>query len=226
MENFNKIRTIFLEILNENLSKGNYDWINTKLTEIKSKYSNAILFNSFSSSFKNIENKILIITELNQMKLKKINPNFDISHWNTLILARVIFLQHIDNQSFETFKNPFYMIFDSADAKEQEALYASFAYLPFQSELSHKFSLGISTNISSVFDFLAFKNPYPFQCLSELSWNQLVIKAIFNDKNIKNIIGLNQRLNPELSRMAKDLKSERQAANRIISDDIELLIPN
>jgi len=48
------------------------------------------------------------------------------------------------------------------------------------------------------------------------------LKAMFNSIALERIVGLNARLNPELSRMARDYAAERTAAGRSVPADIDL----
>lgn len=226
MSNDKTLNIIFVlvDIFNENQKKESQIWLNDIVHKLTLDYTDARLFFAFSSAFQYVEYKQLELSQNHIKLLHQLDPNYNILHWDTLILARVILLQHIPNQSFELFSKSFFAIFDTADMHEQVALYNSFYYLNFREKLASKFALGISSNISTVFDALTIHNAYPVQYLSENAWNQMVIKTIFNDKNISNIIGIKTRLNADLSKMAIDLKAERLAANRFINPQIELLI--
>lgn len=201
-----------LDILKTELSEKEFDWISSKATQLNQKFSSSFFYISFSTCVRFITKKDI--------------KSIGFEQFNTTELARLCLLLTIPNSNFEQFKTVFYPIFETADVAEQEALYLSFDFLPFKKELASKFALGISTNIGSVFDKLALNNAYPHKYLLEDAFNQLVIKTIFTDKDILEIIGLNSRLNLELSRMAKELLAERKAANRFIREEIEILLPD
>ena len=59
-------------------------------------------------------------------------------------------------------------------------------------------------------------NPYPAKYLSEPAWNQLVMKAIFTDKPLHLIIGLDARANEALVAILIDFAHERWAAGRTL----------
>ena len=67
-----------------------------------------------------------------------------------------------------------------------------------------------------VFDAIALHNPYPEKYFSELAWNQLVLKTIFNDKPIHFIEGLQNRANEKLAVTLSDFAHERWAAGRSV----------
>ncbi len=67
-------------------------------------------------------------------------------------------------------------------------------------------------------------NPYPAAHYSEPEFNQLVLKALFLGLPIEPVVGLEQRCNPELSRMCEDYYDERTAAQRTVPVDIWLAL--
>ena len=76
----------------------------------------------------------------------------------------------------------------------------------------------------TVFEAIACENPYPRRHFVELPWNQMVLKAAFSGVALTRIVGLAERRNPELARMAADYAAERRAAGRPVPDDLALVI--
>lgn len=70
------------------------------------------------------------------------------------------------------------------------------------------------TNDSNLFRALACDNPYPARHYPELEFNKLVMKAAFVGAPIDRILGVLDRANDELSRMAMEYIDEQQAATR------------
>jgi len=52
----------------------------------------------------------------------------------------------------------------------------------------------------------------------------MVLKAMFNGVPLSRIIGLESRLNSELTRMALDYAAERRAAGRAVPADLSLAL--
>jgi hypothetical protein len=75
-----------------------------------------------------------------------------------------------------------------------------------------------------IFDAIACENPYPAAYFAEPSFNHLVLKAVFTEVALARILGLADRRNPELARMAADYASERRAAGRPVPADLALVM--
>ena len=80
------------------------------------------------------------------------------------------------------------------------------------------------TNSQALFEALALHNPYPVSVYTEAEFNQLVLKGLFMDVGIQQIVGLRERANATLSRMCEDYCEERSAAGREFPPDIWLAI--
>jgi hypothetical protein len=79
------------------------------------------------------------------------------------------------------------------------------------------------SHIQPLFEAIACENPYPARHFPELNFNQMVLKVLFTGVTLARIIGLDDRVTPELGRMAADYASERRAAGRSVPSDIERL---
>ena len=104
----------------------------------------------------------------------------------------------------------------ASDLGELVALYQALALLPHPELLRLRAAEGVRTNAGPVFAAIALDNPYPAAQLDEAAWNQLVLKAIFNDRPLDRIIGFARRANLALAHMVVNLALERQAAGRTL----------
>lgn len=80
------------------------------------------------------------------------------------------------------------------------------------------------TNIQPLFQAIACENPYPAAHFPERNFNQMILKALFNNVALARIVGLPARRNADLARMAADYAAERRAAGRSVPDDIGLAL--
>jgi len=115
-------------------------------------------------------------------------------------------------------------LFEAGEIGEQESILRTLALLPEAKRFVETGLLGCRTNARRVFEAIACDNAYPERYFSELSYNQMVLKAIFIEVPVARIEGLSRRRGPELVRMARDYASERRAAGRPVPADIDLLL--
>lgn len=139
-------------------------------------------------------------------------------------LVRVYLLIHLAEK--EDGKSRIETLFDTAEMNELVALYRALPVLPTPEIWLHRATDAVRSNMGPVFDAIAFANPYPRAYFSELAWNQLVLKCIFNDKPIHLIEGLDERANQALADTLADFAHERWAAGRRVPSQVWRLIRN
>jgi hypothetical protein len=115
-------------------------------------------------------------------------------------------------------------LFEAGEIGEQESILRTLSLLPEPMRFVETGLLGCRTNARRVFEAIACDNAYPERYFSELSYNQMVLKAIFIEVPVARIEGLSRRNGAELVRMARDYASERRAAGRPVPADIDLLL--
>jgi hypothetical protein len=109
--------------------------------------------------------------------------------------------------------------------QEAVALTRSLPYLPNPSSFLLRATDAVRSNMGPVFDAIAFGNTYPKDYFNEAAWNQLVLKCIFNDKAIHQIIGLDERANQALADTLSDFAHERWSAGRRVPSQVWRLVP-
>lgn len=138
-------------------------------------------------------------------------------NWTFDRLVRVYLLTKFDSSDKDTYTKAIDTLFDTAENNEAVALISALPFLAFPDYWLLRATNAVRSNIGLVFDAIAFGNPFPKEHFSELAWNQLVLKCIFNEKPIHKIEGLKERENPELANSISYLAHERWAAGRTIS---------
>jgi hypothetical protein len=137
-------------------------------------------------------------------------------------LVRVYFLIHLAEK--EDGKSRVETLFDTAEMNELVALYRALPALSKPESWLHRATDAVRSNMGPVFDAIAFGNPFPKTYFSELAWNQLVLKCIFNDKPIHLIEGLDERANQALADTLADFAHERWSAGRRVPSQVWRLI--
>ena len=108
----------------------------------------------------------------------------------------------------------------TADVGELVAFYRGLPLYPDPPRHVLRAAEGVRTNMKSIFEAVAHRNPYPSEQLPEAAWNQMVLKALFVGSSLQPIVGLDQRANPTLARMLCDYAHERWAAARPVSPEL------
>lgn len=112
--------------------------------------------------------------------------------------------------------------YENADAGEQCSLLRAVDLFPDGHRFLPLVVDSCRTNILPNFEAVACENPYPARHFPEPSFNQLVLKALFNNVRLSRIVGLSRRVNVELARMAGDFAAERRAAGRPVPIDLAM----
>jgi hypothetical protein len=116
-------------------------------------------------------------------------------------------------------------LFETAEMQEAVALTRSLPYLPNPPSFLLRATDAVRSNMGPVFDAITFGNTYPKEYFNEAAWNQLVLKCIFNDKAIHQIIGLDERANQALADTLSDFAHERWSAGRRVPSQVWRLVP-
>ena len=139
-------------------------------------------------------------------------------------LIRVWWLLQFPTENRQRYIDAIESLFSAADMNEQVALYGALPLLAYPEEWKLRTAEGIRSNIGLVLDAIMLYNPYPARFLDEPAWNQLVMKAIFTDKPVHQIIGLDARANQPLADILIDYAHERWAAGRKVNPMLWRLI--
>ena len=157
--------------------------------------------------------------------LHRAAPDIGFERWTREDAARALLLMaRRDHAGGDAFVSSALECFEQGDAREQQSFLRAIALWPEAKAFLAAAIDACRTNIVPVFEALACENPYPAAHFPERNFNQMVLKATFNSIALSRIVGLPARLNPELSRMARDYAAERGAAGRTVPADLHLAI--
>ncbi|RVU24605.1 hypothetical protein EOJ36_06230 [Sandaracinomonas limnophila] len=206
------------KILQANLSDVNLQWINSKK---KGEAKDLAL--AFVLAGRKIESKEISVFDF----LQTIDPNWNLETCNAISLVRAYFLVLLEeNYEKEIFQKWINELFETAEINESIALIQFLSLSSYPDIVISRAKDAVRSNIGSIFDAIAFNNPFPFNYFEEAAWNQLILKCIFNDKPIHQIIGLNERRNIALAETLSDFAHERWAAHRRVPSQVwRLVIP-
>lgn len=114
-------------------------------------------------------------------------------------------------------------LFRHGDAREQQAILSALPLLPSPERFVPLARSASRSNVLPVFEALACDNPFPARHFSDEAFAQLVLKVLFVGLPLARVVGLRDRIDGELQRMARDYASERRAAGRAVPADLELI---
>ena len=150
--------------------------------------------------------------------------NNQTKNWTLDRLVRVYLLLKLENINPDGFEEQINTLFDTAEINESIALYSALPLFQNPEKWLLRATDAVRSNVGDIFDSIAFGNDYPVKYFSELAWNQLVLKCIFNEKPIHQIVGLHSRANQHLADTLSDFAHERWAAGRKIPAQVWRLV--
>jgi len=137
-----------------------------------------------------------------------------VAGWSIDRICRVWLLMQVDSADQRVYLEKIDNLFSGASMNEEVALYSALPVLAYPIEWQKRCAVGVRSNIGPVLEAIMYDNSYPSEHLAEPAWNQMVLKAFFTDKDVRRIVGLDQRANPSLAGMLFDYARERKAAGR------------
>ncbi len=151
-------------------------------------------------------------------------PGFTVDGWTLDRLARVWWLLQFPVDEEAAYVKTITQLFKAGELNELVALYSALPVLAFPEAWRFQATEGIRNNIADVQSAIMLHNPYPADYFDEAAWNQMILKAFFTDKDVTQIIGLDERKNVRLAQTLADYAAERQAAGRSLPPNIERLM--
>ncbi|MBC9930993.1 EboA domain-containing protein [Chitinophaga qingshengii] len=201
-------------IIAGNSSEQTREWLQQRLEKVAS-------IPQFNQTFTAIprftgKNEITVSPEQAAV-LQQLVPGFFVQGWTLDRLIRVWWLLQLDSANKTVYLDTIEKLFLSAEMNELAALYSALPVLAFPDAWKLRTAEGVRSNIGVVQEAIMLKNPYPARYLDEPAWNQLVMKAIFTEKPLHLISGLDERSNAALAAILTDFAHERWAAGRRVS---------
>ncbi|NNJ27811.1 EboA domain-containing protein [Alienimonas chondri] len=144
--------------------------------------------------------------------------------WSVDQAARIALLDAFPTDDEPRWLSAFDKLADAAEVRELVTLYQALPRLPFPEALADRAVDGLRTNVKTVFEAIAHRNPFPRERFTDDRWNQMVLKALFIGSSLRPIDGLRERMNDDLSQMLRDYADERSAAGRDVPADLTALL--
>jgi hypothetical protein len=214
-----KINSLLWEILTAQIAPSEAKWL-----EENGVAEPLELMTAFVATPRFLAKRTVKPTVQQTLELNEIMPGYSVEDWGIVRLSRVWLLSCLDTANKEEYCRHLETLFDTAEMNEMVALYSALPLLEYPEKWLFRATDAVRSNMGVVFDAVALKNPYPTKHFTELAWNQLVLKAIFNDKPIHFIVGLEERVNENLAFTLSDFAHERWAAGRTVPAQVWRLV--
>jgi hypothetical protein len=211
------MRDLLTDILTQSAPPEAAAWLRERLAEQETQFSKRPFYYAFSGVSRRFPKRGRLETTPEQAnRLRELAPGLSLEHWDVFRLARVLLLLALAKQEKGVFRETIAALLNTADLREQAAIYSAYPLLPHQDELVESAIDGLRSNIVDVFDSIALNNPLPAARFTDAAWNQMVLKAIFISRPLYRVAGLDARRNADLAAAISYLAHERWAAGRRI----------
>jgi len=197
------------------LSAAAMSWFDNALDAARRQDKNRLL-GAYTGAARHAGNSALSLTAEERSSLLDAAPEISFDHWTTADAARAALLLAAAEgaPTADAWVDLATACFENGDAREQQSWLRALALMPHARRFTAAAVDSCRSHIQPTFESIACENPFPAAYFPENQFNQMVLKALFTGVRIERIAGLTRRLNPELSRMARDYAAERRAAGR------------
>jgi len=219
METLKQCRRALRAWLGARLAPADATWLDSE-AEAAASGPEQVLLAAFSAAGRHASAAPLALAAAEARVAEEARPRWQPATWTQEQAARAFLVLQRDSRDRARWSREIAALFRDADLAEQIALYRALPVLPNPDALAERCAEGVRSNVTDVFRAVAHRNPYPAENLPDPAWNQLVLKALFVEVGLAEIVGLEERGNPALATMLCDWARERWAAGRPVNPEI------
>jgi hypothetical protein len=206
------------------LSADQWQWLSAQITAIAAGAPDRQVFTSFSLVSRQVGKADLTLTPAQIAAAQALCPGWEPQTWSVDQAARSLLLLALPQDDPDQVARRFEQLFTTSGLQELIALHQTLPLLPHPDRYRFWADEGVRSHMKGVFEAIALRNAYPMLHFDEAAWNQMVLKALFIESALAPIVGLDQRRNPTLARMAIDYVHERWAAKRKVNPELWRLV--
>jgi hypothetical protein len=196
-------------------------WFHETIGELRGAHAEKTLIQALGLAPRRLGRADLVLDEADLERARRMRAGFDPQGWSVDQTARIAFLlADTDARSGPELAERLERLARTAEINELIAFYRGLPLYPSPTHLRAFAAAGMRSGIAPVFDAVAHRNPYPREMFEEPAWNQLVLKALFMERPLWPIQGLDERANPRLATTLVDYAHERWAARRRVSPEL------
>jgi len=211
-------RGLLREWLRRQLDAAQNAWLDEQAAGLEKDSSDAALAIAFGMAPRRLGKADLALEPSDYAAADEALPGWDPHGWSVVDAARILILS--GSSSPKGFAERFQALRRTADVAELVCLYRGLPLYPEPAALEPQVGEGLRSNMRSVFEAIAHRNPYPRAHFDDHRWNHMVLKALFVGSSLAHIQGIDERANPELARILCDFAHERWAAGRPVPSEL------
>ncbi len=197
-----------------------YAWLTEQEERIAEGAPQRVFFTSFSAAPRHVGKADLELSGEDLTTAEAARTGWQPTGWSTDQAGRTLLVLALPADNLESYQETLNLLFSAADVRESVALHQSLPLLPHPGAHLERAREGVRSNMTSVFEAVALRNPYPAEQFGENAWNQVVLKAVFVGSPLHEIHGLDRRANAVLARILRDYAHERWAASRTVTPEL------
>lgn len=148
----------------------------------------------------------------------------ELGAWSSDDAGRAVLLVALAEGSPDQLAGCLADLYYQGDSREKRAIIRTLALLPDPGRFVTIALDAGRTNETDLLAALALRNSYPARYYSQDDFNRMVMKAVFVELDVGDILGLEERSNIELARMALDYIDQQESASRHFPPDIWRLV--
>jgi hypothetical protein len=216
---------ILRDLLEMRLPDSARTWFSRTAPELEPTFDAAHFFAAFSGAGRHLGTVPPALTNADVEALRRLSPELHLEMRGADELGRAtLLLQVVETLSPSAAEDLVNECFFRGDSRERQAVLRALPLLPDPQRFLPTAIEACRSSVQPVFEAIACENPFPARYFPQLSFNQMVLKAVFSGIAVGRIVGLETRFNDDLARMATDYAQERRAAGRSVPADLDLLM--
>jgi hypothetical protein len=206
------------------LNKNEIEWLNKVYSIIQDEKSYGTFIMNFNLVSRKIESRIL--TE-NKDFINFVSTHKDIG-WepipNAQFFARYALIYKLKEWGAEEYIETVKRMLLTLEHREAEHFYRMLPFLPHNNHFVEQAEEILRTNSTDIFIAFSQNSPWPKENFDEKAWNRMILKSIFLNCSLLNVVGLQEKNNEELYESLLQYAKERKAAKRVIPHDLWVLL--
>ncbi|MEF8795598.1 MAG: EboA domain-containing protein [Salinivenus sp.] len=200
------------------------EWLREQRAEIAGGAPRRVFYTSFSAVPRYIDKHELELSAADRAAADEARTGWKPAGWSATQAGRTLIVLSLPHEDREAYLETLDRVFTHADVGESVALYQALPLLPYPESHRDRAAEGVRSNMTSVLEAVAHRNPYPAEHFEDPAWNQMVLKLLFEDSSLYPVYRLDERANPTLARMLIDYVHERWAADRSVPPELWRLV--